>query len=61
LGCCCNCKPRSSAAGRRPRAAAAIALFANGTVVKRTGESFEVVLSTVARWRDGRVVEEYLT
>jgi ketosteroid isomerase-like protein len=30
-------------------------------LVEPTGESFEVVFSTIARWRDGRIVEEYLT
>jgi SnoaL-like polyketide cyclase len=32
----------------------------DGTVIEPTGESFEVVFSTIARWRDGKVVEEYL-
>jgi ketosteroid isomerase-like protein len=35
-------------------------VFADGMLVEATGESFEVVFSTVARWRDGRIVEEYL-
>jgi hypothetical protein len=29
-------------------------------VIEPTGKSFEVVFSTVARWRDGKIVQEYL-
>ncbi len=32
----------------------------DGTVIEPTGKSFEIVFSTIARWRDGRIVEEYL-
>ena len=32
----------------------------DGTVIQPTGKSFEVMFSTIARWRDGRIVEEYL-
>jgi SnoaL-like polyketide cyclase len=32
----------------------------DGTVIEPTGKSFEVVFSTIARWRDGKIVEEYL-
>jgi hypothetical protein len=32
----------------------------DGTVIEPTGESFDVVFSTIARWRDGKIVEEYL-
>ena len=32
----------------------------DGTVIEPTGESFEVMFSTIARWRDGKSVEEYL-
>ena len=32
----------------------------DGTVIEPTGKSFEVMFSTIARWRDGRIVEEYL-
>ena len=32
----------------------------DGTVIDPTGKSFEVMFSTIARWRDGRIVEEYL-
>ena len=34
--------------------------LADGTVIEPTGKSFEVVFSTIARWRNGRIVEEYL-
>jgi hypothetical protein len=29
-------------------------------VIEPTGKAFEVVFSTIARWRDGKIVEEYL-
>jgi len=32
----------------------------DGTVIQPTGKSFDVVFSTAARWRDGKIVEEYL-
>lgn len=32
----------------------------DGTVVQPTGKSFAVMFSTIARWHDGRIVEEYL-
>src|ERR1700758_1946978 len=32
----------------------------DGTVIEPTGKSFEVVFSTIARWRDGTIVEEAL-
>ena len=32
----------------------------DGTVIEPTGKSFEVDFSTIARWRDGKIVEEYL-
>jgi predicted ester cyclase len=32
----------------------------DGTVIEPTGKAFEVVFSTIARWRDGKIVEEYL-
>lgn len=32
----------------------------DGTVIDPTGKSFEVRFSTIARWRDGKIVEEYL-
>jgi hypothetical protein len=32
----------------------------DGTVVQPTGKSFEVVFSTIARWVDGKIVEEHL-
>jgi hypothetical protein len=32
----------------------------DGTVIEPTGESFDVVFSTIAHWRDGKIVEEYL-
>ena len=32
----------------------------DGTVIQPTGKSFEVMFSTIARWRDGKIVEEYL-
>ena len=32
----------------------------DGTTIEPTGKSFEVVFSTIARWQDGKIVEEYL-
>ncbi|MGH2895444.1 MAG: ester cyclase [Solirubrobacteraceae bacterium] len=32
----------------------------DGSVIEPTGKSFEVVFSTIARWQDGKIVEEYL-
>lgn len=32
---------------------------ADGNIVQPTGESFEITFSTAARWRDGKIVEEY--
>ena len=32
----------------------------DGSYVEPTGKSFDVQFSTVAKWHDGRVVEEYL-
>jgi hypothetical protein len=32
----------------------------DGSVIDPTGQSFEVVFSTIARWRNGKIVEEYL-
>ena len=32
----------------------------DGTVIEPTDKSFEVVFSTIARWRDGKIVEERL-
>ena len=32
----------------------------DGTVIEPTGKSFEVMFSTIAHWRDGLIVEEYL-
>ena len=32
----------------------------DGTVIEPTGKSFEVVFSTIARWQDGKIVEEHL-
>jgi hypothetical protein len=34
--------------------------LADGTVLEPTGKAFEVVFSTIARWRDGKIVEEHL-
>jgi hypothetical protein len=28
----------------------------DGTVIEPTGKSFEVVFSTIARWRDGKII-----
>jgi SnoaL-like polyketide cyclase len=32
----------------------------DGTVIQPTGKSFDVFFSTTARWRMGKIVEEYL-
>ena len=32
----------------------------NGSVIEPTGKSFDVLYSTAAKWRDGRIIEEYL-
>ncbi len=32
----------------------------DGTIIEPTGESFEVRIVTLAKWQDGRIVEEYL-
>jgi hypothetical protein len=32
----------------------------DGTVIQPTGKSFVVIFSTAARWRNGKIVEEYL-
>jgi hypothetical protein len=34
--------------------------LADGTVIEPTGRSFDVLYSTTARWKDGRIAEEYL-
>jgi ketosteroid isomerase-like protein len=34
--------------------------MADGTVIQPTGRPFDVLYSTTARWRDGKIVEEYL-
>jgi hypothetical protein len=31
-----------------------------GSVIQPTGKSFDVLSSTAAEWRDGRIVEEHL-
>lgn len=31
-----------------------------GTRLEPAGKSFDVLYSTAARWRDGRIIEEYL-
>ena len=33
---------------------------ADGSVIEPTGKSFDVLYSTAAKWRDGRIIEEYL-
>ncbi len=32
----------------------------NGTVIQPTGKKFEVRVATIAKWEDGRIVEEWL-
>ena len=32
----------------------------DGSVVQPTGKPFDVLFSTTARWRQGKIVEEYL-
>ena len=32
----------------------------DGNVVEPTGKSFDVLFTTIARWRDGKIIEEYL-
>jgi hypothetical protein len=32
----------------------------DGIVIEPTGRAFDVLYSTAARWKDGRIVEEYL-
>jgi SnoaL-like polyketide cyclase len=32
----------------------------NGTVIEPTGKAFEVVVSTIARWWDGKILEEHI-
>jgi hypothetical protein len=32
----------------------------DGSVLQPTGQRFDVLYSTAARWRDGRIIEEYL-
>jgi len=32
----------------------------DGTVIEPTGKSFDVLFSTTAKWREGRIVEEFL-
>lgn len=32
----------------------------DGTVVQPTGKAFDLIMSTIARWRNGKIVEEYL-
>lgn len=34
--------------------------LADGTVIEPTGRPFDVLYSTTARWKDGRIAEEYL-
>jgi hypothetical protein len=31
-----------------------------GTVIQPSGKPFDVLYSTTARWRDGKIIEEYL-
>ena len=31
-----------------------------GTTIQPTGKAFDVLYSTAARWKDGKIVEEYL-
>lgn len=32
----------------------------DGSVIEPTGKSFDLLYSTAAKWRDGRIIEEYL-
>ncbi|MCU1489190.1 MAG: hypothetical protein JWM85_595 [Acidimicrobiaceae bacterium] len=32
----------------------------DGTVIAPTGKAFDLLFSTSAKWRDGRIIEEYL-
>jgi hypothetical protein len=32
----------------------------DGTTIEPTGKAFDVIFSTNARWKDGKIVEEYL-
>ena len=32
----------------------------DGTILEPTGKSFDVRIVTLAKWKDGRIVEEYL-
>lgn len=32
----------------------------DGSEIQPTGKSFDVLYSTAAKWRDGRIIEEYL-
>ena len=32
----------------------------DGTAIQPTGKPFDVIYSTAARWRDGKIIEEYL-
>lgn len=34
--------------------------LADGTILEPTGDSFDILFSTAARWKDGRLIEEYL-
>lgn len=32
----------------------------DGTVLQPTGKNFDLLYSTTAKWRDGRIIDEYL-
>ena len=32
----------------------------DGNIIEPTGKAFDVLYSTTARWKDGKIVEEYL-
>jgi outer membrane murein-binding lipoprotein Lpp len=34
--------------------------FPNGTVIQPTGKTFDVRIATLAKWKDGRILEEWL-
>ena len=40
--------------------AAAVVPLSDRTVMEPTGKAFELPFSTIARWWDGKIVEEYL-
>ena len=31
----------------------------NGTIIQPTGKKFKLTMSTIAHWKDGKVIEEY--